>query len=187
MKYIQTFETKSIVKRTWDDNYIIISDFFIIRRIASYDDDKYVFINGKKKVVGKIEFKFRSNTHEHFTTYAMLSGVVRILDTKYENDERIVNFEITDNNNINFSTKKAVFSLLLKKLYNNYDELKIVLESCMKNIADNELNDLIKESDTLGDLIIKFKEFRKYFIIKQADIAANDEVYMNYKMTKYNI
>jgi ribosomal protein L14E/L6E/L27E len=186
MKYIQTFES-SIVKRSWDDNYIIINDLFIIRRIVSGNDEKFVYINGKKKLVGKIEFKFRTNKLEHFKTYAMLSGIVRILDTKYKNDERIKNFEITDKNNINVSTKKAVFSLLLKKLYNNYDELKIVLELCMKNIADNDLNDLIKESDTIGDLIIKLKEFKKYFIIKQADIAANDEGYMNYKMSKYNI
>ena len=168
MKYIKKFEIKNSKN---DDNNLIINDLFIIRRITSYNkDDKYVYNNnGKKKLVGKIEFKFRINKYENFSTYTPITGVVKILDTKYENDERIKNFKITLKPSITISTKRAIFKSFLKELGYSDKEFELILGLCLKNMPNEKFENMI-ESQTIGELIIRVKEFKNYFNKYQANI-----------------
>lgn len=177
MGHIKIFEEYILNKEVFeiDDNLTIRKTKKTKYTLKNNTFDQIVFVFPPKK-------NYRNKTYS--TRLSILSGICKILDTNYVSDERVREIPITKKlEKLNFSTKNAIYKMLLEKL--NVENLEKRLELSIQNIPDNLLLDVVNNSNNIGEAINKMKIFREYFNKEQ------EQLYEIWKMEpyikKYNI
>ena len=153
--------------------------------------DPYLAINYHKsmgpndKKEGQVKIYIRNDEHQNWKKFLITSGVAKLLDTKYENNEKLRSMRIPylpSNCHISIFTQISIIRTFIEKAYPDYPKYQLKESSEMLAIPNSFQ---FWDNINVGQLMDKLKEYQKE-IIKAAK-PYYDEWDLKQHANKFNL
>jgi len=175
MKYIKNFEDISLPS---NDYYYFKDEKLIVHKI----------FNGPNQ--DKIFFRFYNEEHENFSDKcSMMLGCTKILNTEYENIEKIRNMELGGSKfrKVHQNTYNTIFNYFLEKFGYNSDEVRYVKRRQpyrkWESYFKAELQKIATDAKDLGDVLDGLKKYKKDIY----DLMEIEKFRLETDVKKYNM
>jgi hypothetical protein len=157
MKHLKLFES---YYDDGNDTFIKIDDVFLV--------NKFKFMGTLDFTEGQIIIKTRKSIHNNWTTRSLITGIAKLLGTKYENNQKLREIKLPNNTpEVKHQTKNAILKHFLKDYA--YDYNKYISRQTLNSIVYPEYTfySMMSNSLNVGEVIDKMKEFKKNFKIQE--------------------